>query len=391
MKRTYVRATIVMDAPWRVGAWDNRSADAIDTLRDQFAGDPMVPGSGIAGGLRSAAVDRADALFGPETGNALRVSQWWVLGTVVEDANIVTRRRVKIDRKSGTAEPHGLFTADDVTGGTIRVYFRSEEEDPKPFLDLLATWRPMIGAARTTGMGRGHVSQVRYRTLDLDQRSQVEALLLPAAAVQRVDRLLETGKDLELAESEPDPLLRARVSVAFLAQPDELQEMTYGTAWKGVLRSRVEFIARSLGLPVCPDSEQWGGCGECPICRAFGSTKAGGCWEFLDSHWTMHTADGRVRIGIDRFTGGARKGAWFRQQFEREVEMTLCVMGARLEAEDAWVERALLHALRDLDDGLIVIGPAGAVGFGQTQLSEIEFAGTPVALADLEPVVMEEV
>lgn len=242
-------------------------------------------------------------------------------------------------------------------------------------------------------MGRARVSSIRYRTLDLDTRDGVAALLGgdKQTPVARVDALLKRGRDSGTQADREIPLLEAKVSCEFLAQPEEQQASTHGSAWKGILRSRVEFIGRSLGLKVCGyGKENWTGCGECSVCRAFGSSTGGGKWEFLDSVWEHHEARSRTRVAIDRFTGGARDGALFTQHYERDVTMTLKIMGPPLDdEEDRWVERALLHALRDLDDQLITIGPEGASGYGMASVEGVRFRGSSVTLNELEPVVEE--
>lgn len=409
MKRTYVRVTIAMSSDWRIGSWDTRSADAVETLIDR-AGQPLVPGTGIAGGLRAALPPHdAAGLFGPTptprsapgvrggtqqpgtprtTSTAAKASPWWVLGTTVSDAPIQQRRRTAIDRRRGAAARRGMFSVEEVGGGVLTVYFRSEVDDPRPFLDLVAAWRPRIGGGRTTGLGVGQVTAIRYRTVELDTKAGLKALLATSAdsAVGRVDELLDSGADWTVLSTDRQPLVQAQVRCAFLAQPEERQSKTHGSAWKGILRSRVEYIGRSLGYTVCPVSDDWTGCGSCAVCRAFGSTAAGGAWEFRDSAWQQHEPHTTTRVAIDRFTGGARDGALFPQYYERDVRMTLVVHGSPIGGEDAWVNRALLHALRDLDDGLITIGPEGASGYGMASLSNVEFDGKPVNLDTIGPI-----
>lgn len=389
MKRTYVRVTLALESAWRVGSWDARAANAVEMLIDQLTGGPMVPGTGVAGGLRAAAQENGQGpeLFGPEPGDAQAISPWWILGTVVEGAQMRTRRRTKIDRERGAAVPKGLFEMDEAHSGTVRIYFRSEADDPCPFLDLLAGWRPRVGGGRTTGLGRAHVTEITSQTLDLTTRDGVLALLGGGGPVERVEALLGRATPTEARPEQQPVLVTAKVTCPYLAQPEDVQTLTNGSALKGILRSRVEFIARSLGLPCCSKTSEWTGCGTCPVCDAFGSTSRGGVWEFLDAPWTVHQPDQQVvRVAIDRFTGGTRDGALFPQYYAPGVEMELTIMGPRLESEHAWVERSLLHALRDLDDGLVTIGPEGASGYGRVSLSEVEFAGSPVAFDKLPTV-----
>lgn len=389
MKRTYVRVTVEIESDWRIGSWESASADAVETLIDKLTGAPLVPGTGIAGGLRASVPGKgAESLFGPAPKAKLEASPWWVLGTTVADAPIRQRRRAKINRRRGAAERRGLFAVDEVSGGILTIYFRSEVDDPQPFLELLAKWRPRIGGGRTTGLGVGRVTAIRYRTLDLDTKAGIDEYLSASAdsAVGRVDELLKRGQDVQEKPDGRQPLLSVCVSCGYLAQPDERQAKTHGSAWKGILRSRVEYIGRSLGLTVCPASDQWTGCGSCAVCRAFGSTTLGGAWEFHDSAWESRATETVTRVAIDRFTGGARDGALFKQYYERDVRMTLTVHGSPIEGDDSWVNDALLHALRDLHDGLITIGPEGASGYGMATLTELTFDGRSIDLNSIAPV-----
>ena len=158
----------------------------------------------------------------------------------------------------------------------------------------------------------------------------------------------------------------------------------------------VQFIGRSLGMITCPDANEWTGCGTCGVCRAFGSTQRRGMWEFSNSPWLQADTMSRVeeskiktyaRIAIDRFTGGTRNGALFEQRYQPNLTMELKVVGPRLPDEYAWVERALLHAMRDLNDGLITLGGRGAIGFGMVTVQAVEFAGITVDFSRLDPVI----
>lgn len=408
MKRTYVRVALQMDSTWRVGAWDSPTADTQGTLTDA-GGRPVAPGSGIAGSLRHAAGQAAEALFGSEPGaKELVASPWWVLGTVVEPGTKTTQRqRNRINRVRGAANERGLYRVEEVEPGRVLVYLRREhdsgntdEEVIEPLLDLLTAWRPRIGGGASTGMGRARITEVAHRTLDLDDPADLRTLVCTGARpVERVDSLVDDqragahhvpGPGLQ---QEHEPCLTATVTVDFLALPDAAADRIHGSSWKGLLRSRVEYIGRSLGHRVCGTGNgDWTGCGECAVCRAFGSSKRPGVWSFADSPFGPHEVEERQRIAIDRFTGGVRDGALWPQLYLRDVELGLRIdptpsaAGSDPAPGDEWVRAALLHALRDLNDGLIGVGPEGAAGYGAARVSDVMFDGKPVDLGRLAPV-----
>lgn len=419
MKRTYVRLKLSMESKWRVGSWESQAADVVGVLTDE-ANKAVAPGSGIAGALRHAAGADREGLFGPAPGaSRLATSPWWVLGTVVKGAEISQRQRTRIDRKRGSAAEKGLFRAEEVgPSGTeataITVYLRREHEsaDAKtdivdPLAAALRGWCPQVGGGKSVGLGRAEIGEVVHVTVDLDQSHDLLKLLNAAGGpVQRVDALLEKGTRLEAAEyqSRSTPYLTAEVKVDFLAVTSSFADRIDGSTWKGLLRSRVEFIGRSLGFEPCgadPQEEavtvaghpagkqkraDGTGCGECEVCRVFGSSQRPGIWQFRDSPWTMQATHERQRIAIDRFTGGVRHGSLWPQQYVSDVSLALQIDGTAPQPGDDWVRLALLHALRDLDDGLVSVGPEGAAGYGRASVSQVKLAEEPVALNKLDPV-----
>lgn len=416
MKRTYVRINLRMDSDWRVGAWDSDSADALPVLTD--ADDrPVAPGSGIAGSLRHAVSDqRRQELFGPDPGaEELWASPWWVLGTVVEGSRIAARQRNRIDRARGSASERGLYQVEEVgpkvgETATVRVYLRQQHDshDPDseilaPLIEVLKAWEPRVGGGASTGLGRATIISVTHRTIDLDDIVQLKDVVCGEGQnpVERVDALLAGGTPTSLAdkESHDTSWLKAKLKVDFLAVPDDMADRIHGSSWKGLLRSRVEFIGRSLGYPVCgaknenSDETGWTGCGECAVCRAFGSSQRPGLWAFDDSPFdNKGTSTSRKRIAIDRFTGGVRDGALWKQFYCQDVDLNLVVRrnpmvhGISLDPEDSWVKKALIHALRDLNDGLIGIGPESAAGFGLAKVENLTVDGSSINLDTIEPI-----
>lgn len=391
MKRTYVRIKLTMQTGWRVGSWASQTPDVVGTLTDA-ANNPFVPGSGIAGALRREAGQESAALFGPDPkSNELEASPWWVLGTVVAATETEVRQRTRIDRERGSAAERGLFRAEEVERGEVTIYLRREHDAAEPtteivnpLVEVLKKWQPRIGGGKSIGMGRATITEVRHRTVDLNKRNQLLKLLkTKGKPAERVDALLKYDSEAVSITVSDDIYLSAVIRIDFLAVIDKFADRIHGSTWKGLLRSRVEYIGRSLDYPVCgtenktedKTENKWEGCGKCAVCRVFGSTAKPGIWQFMDSAWGNNPVEERQRIAIDRFTGGVRDGALWPQLYLKDVELKLVIRGKDPASEDEWVRLALLHALRDLDDGLIGVGPEGAAGYGTAKVTELLIGG----------------
>lgn len=399
--RTYIRVGIKLLAPFRVGGWltHEASAQTHATLRDPFDETrPSVPSSGLAGSLRSQAGAAAEALFGPPSGAALSASPWWVLGTrLSESVEIVQRGQTPISRTRRAAASRGYRTADEVLPGPDGtpdlLLYLSSEHDPEPMLTLLERWRPTVGGSLSAGMGDAEVVSIKYRTLNVTTPADLLALVdHKGAGPDRIDTLLVSGHN-RAPKPKPAPLaLQATVTLDdLLAAPEDREWLRtswlHGSTWKGLLRARVEYIARCTGFPTCPqsdDDEAWTGCGECPVCAAFGSATSGqGCWTFACSDQTHDpdTVRRRSRTAIDRFTGGNRDAALFPEATMPPHQVTLTVSwGRRPTPEDGdldGVSRALVRALGDLDEGIIGMGGRTGTGLGRATVAELELGVRP--------------
>ncbi len=191
---------------------------------------------------------------------------------------------------------------------------------------------------------------------------------------------------------------------ATLTGPDMAPVLTYrngqrevflpGTSLKGVIRSHLEKVARTLNEPVvCNPFDKKSFCGDklqerkrvefknaplpndmayrqsCPICRLFGSTFYTGRISISDAY--LENSDRplptelRDGVGIDRLTGGAAHGAKFDLEavspdvaFESQVY---------LRNFEVWQLGLALLAVKDLEDGLIRLGSGTSRGFGNVQ------------------------
>lgn len=173
------------------------------------------------------------------------------------------------------------------------------------------------------------------------------------------------------------------------------QEEVYlpGSSLKGVLRSHAERIARTLN-PVaacdpfgsknkpplscgaCLDKQKKKSKQEvvsavaykesCLVCKLFGSTHFAGRLATADAY-TIGRAPEPVQrdgVGIDRFTGGAARGA----KFELEVVTEgVFVTSLHLRNFELWQLGLLGFVLHDFADGLIRIGSGKSRGLGKVR------------------------
>lgn len=405
--RTYVRIDLTLDSEWRVGTWryddgaDDGEDRAVVAIARTGPGDespPYLPGSSIRGALRAHLRDRLGPerlaeVFGPEppadrdAAQDLVASPWWVLGAVLPDGSWQMRRRgqTSIDRRRRAPLQGTLRDSETVdpvgSGPHVRIYLRCDGDVAcrTDVLEALSSWRPRVGAGRSTGLGRARVVGLVHRALALADDGDLIDLLTAGGGPAGVDTLLAASQAVTTPAPQPadDLVLSVVFSVPHGWLPQAMpgapeRDRVDGSTWKGLLRHRVEFIARSLGLPGCGerrlDNGSWQ-CGQCDVCAAFGSPVKAGVLDFATTHLDgKGSATTRHRTAIDRFTGGVRDGALFPETVQRAVRMRLEVRALTADAAadgiPQWVVRALLHAVRDLSDGLVGVGAGSGTGLG---------------------------
>ena len=204
-----------------------------------------------------------------------------------------------------------------------------------------------------------------------------------------------------------DPIL-IKSGYSTIDGPDMVPVVTYrsgekeyyfpGSSLKGVLRSHLERIARTLApgsvcipyydrrrnipIPV-PSERDSDGCGfrsrgdndtsaqsysdSCAVCRMFGSLKFGGRLSISDAYpleGHKPTLEQRNGVGIDRFTGGTVRGVLFDLQ---------ALTGGRFRTNirilnfEVWQLAALNMLLVDLQDELIAVGSGRSRGLGRVR------------------------
>ncbi|MCG3158199.1 MAG: hypothetical protein DKINENOH_04840 [bacterium] len=184
------------------------------------------------------------------------------------------------------------------------------------------------------------------------------------------------------------------VDMAWVTVPRNGKREVYlpGSSLKGTIRSHAERIARTVNpLAACDPFEKRKMPGRacafaleekrrnenvrdlptstvyansCPICRLFGNTFIMGRLATADAYAVGEAPEPQQRdgVGIDRFTGGASRGA----KFELEV-ITGGTFATKLHLQnfELWQLGLIGFVLQDLEEGLVRMGSGKSRGLGK--------------------------
>ncbi|NPB03863.1 MAG: hypothetical protein GXO39_05560, partial [Thermotogae bacterium] len=190
--RWVITGELILETAAHLGGGEGDTVDMV-VLRDARDGLPFIPGTSLAGALRS---HLADVLGGYFTKEDPRVSQLFggsrgddegeqsllivfdALGLVPEGLNIEVRDGVSIDPAYGVAKPHKKFDFEVLPAGTsFNLRFDlliPEEKDESSLLSLLLTAlqglekeEVSLGKRRSRGLGRVKVRKWQAKRFDL--------------------------------------------------------------------------------------------------------------------------------------------------------------------------------------------------------------------------------
>ncbi|MFI0464001.1 RAMP superfamily CRISPR-associated protein [Saccharopolyspora sp. 5N102] len=372
-------------------------------LRRDPAGGIHLPGTTVAGSLREHCGEELDDLFGskpeerkdPDSEDfALTPSAIQVLGTryrpAVDDPGqdeTGHHARTAIDRSRGAARNNALHRVEQLPRGTefdIMLRWNNPDQRREAFLTKLKSWHPRLGRGVTIGAGKCRL--IGWGAADYD-------LATPEGLLDWVRR---TGLDsYPEPTSQPapapaaEPLLNVRMTIVDGLhcgtgdedKPEQAPREIFrldgapaipGSTLKGIMRSRAEYICRVVGVPACNGQED----DECRPCRIFGS---GGHESARRGAIIVHTAvienpvveKERPHVAIDRFSGGYKDGALYKDELVVAGQFRLHVdQIGKLEDGDL----PLLNAVvADLNDGLIGIGQSTMRGYGTVRVADTDW------------------
>lgn len=387
--------------PWAVGAFTGLTADNPD--EEEPARLPVVRdaqgrphATSLAGGLRAHLGAEAATWLGALRDKGTTASSLRLLtATVTEAGRLESRMTTAIDAGRRAARVHTLRKAEHVApvGHVVwRILWDHTAEEHhrlRDLLRLLATWRPVIGRARSTGQGQAMLAGLRHWTCDRDKPEHLTWWLTERGNVLAGRDAASppsggwVGVELDAAEP-PTPVLDVLFEVVDAlhlgkerkdegrGKGNELDtfEEVAGTTWKGVFRHRVEHILRVTGESDAGDVVS-GLFGES---RAEEDSGARGKLRFTPSPVTAPDGIRRVtQVGIDRISGGALMNTKDDPRISSGSLYTVAYLPAgstlRLQifSDDELSDREqrlLSLVKRDLDEGIIGIGGMTTRGFG---------------------------
>lgn len=389
-------------------------------LRDPKVGVPLLPGTSLAGALRSHLADvlggyrsperqEVGALFGAarsdDAGSQSPLVVFDSLGTLPDGAAPEIRDGVAIDPATGTADAHKKFDFEILPAGTcfpvrVELIVGDLKKEAQLLVLLVTALNGLaegdigLGMRRSRGLGAISVHDWKAVRHDLatpqgwlcwltsdhekpigdhvpGHGSAAEAIRAACATVtieEFADRRRRLLVDLELGLA-GDLLVRSPATDA--GAPDVVhlhsagKPVLPGTGLAGALRAQALRIAR-LVRENRGDGDRW-------VDRLFGprlereaANSQGGqvmASRLRISESFLENGEGRrqTRIAIDRFTGGVVRGALFEEQVLAGGNLKV-----RLELRDpADAETGLLLLLlKDLLSGYIPVGGAVSVGRG---------------------------
>jgi CRISPR/Cas system CSM-associated protein Csm3 (group 7 of RAMP superfamily) len=379
-----------------------------------------VPATSLAGSLRACAEATGrdpSVLFGavrqshdpdPETGRPVTeatASPIRFLGTAISDVQPDRRTRNTIDRVRGATVPTRLWRGELLPAGTsITCYLRLD--DPgllDALIGVLAAWRPHIGGGQSVGRGQARLVGVCSRTIDLATIEGLRAWLTGGgpslfddASTEPVN-VPDTGHQqrrhqwrweivdgLHVGSGSRAESLGERTSAPALVLRSGGRPCIPGSTWKGLLRSRCEYILRSVGGRACHSADADRACRRepvCDVCAIFGWTgRDDEAAETAGQRSRLLFADSvieddhivvRQHVALDRVTGGARPNQLYAQEI---VESGTCTLDITIADENDLPPIALPLldlAIADIDEGYLAVGAATTRGHGTLRRTDV--------------------
>lgn len=407
-------------------------------------GRPHIPGTSLAGALRALLqahprfTDKVGQVMGmltvpdPSSGEVAAVaSRIWVLGTrlLAEDGSaadpsarpeLVSRSSTAIDRKRRAARLHTLRTDEFLPAGTtFEAFVRWDDPDTEDWQALMAAlseWQPLLGRGVSRGRGRCSVREVAHGALAMSDPADL-LTYLTASGPNLVRRVATTVVPVDTAASaDHESILDVRLRIAGtirvgsgLATPgqdgrlvsrmvrENSKYVVTAETLKGLLRSRIEFILRSVAAEPRPCLVQ--DCGKCWPCSVFGyggaepkpSAQSVGGRGRTRFHTTVIEDAVRVKrqhVAIDRFSGGGQDALLYRVEALEEGHFRIRISSLGLPEADVTRLRALTRlVLADLTDGLIGVGGGTTRGYGSVELEQPDGEGAePPSVAEAQSV-----
>jgi CRISPR/Cas system CSM-associated protein Csm3 (group 7 of RAMP superfamily) len=414
--RWVITGDMILESAAHFGGPATPSSD-MAVLRDPKEGVPLLPGTSIAGALRSHLANylggygsvedsKVATLFGTpradESGPQSPLIVFDSMGKLPDGLSIEIRDGVKIAPEHGTAERGKKFDMEVLPAGTLfPLRFELIVEDLDKETDLvsllvaalsgLTEEEISLGARRSRGLGAVRVHKWKAQRHDLTSQDgwlgwllsdtqhpiPADTLSLPSTREACIKAYPRTRTFVNFEDKRNRIVVDVTLSFrggllvrspAVTAEaPDAVhissggQSVLPGTSLAGVLRNRATRIARFVRSDH-GDGEKW-------VKNMFGPPSKGRSdLDFRASRLRISESilmDGTrlrpTRIQIDRFTQGVARGALFEEEPHYNGKVVVRMM---LRDPQKGETGLFLLILKDLLSGDINVGGAGSVGRG---------------------------
>jgi len=375
MNKKLILIKVCFTAETEIAIVDPSAADAIDrpVIRNN-RGEPYIPVTSIAGALRAHLGEDANSIMGSIDcdNDVSESSRLQLVGAklITNDKRIKMRTQTAIDRVRAAARSQTLRVSEVLEAGVrVELYAVYHGGGCPTLMAKLASWVPVLGGNKTTGMGRCVLTQLSYRNLDLSHNKEdiTDWLNLGGEALFNTTQM----KSVNLKVEAPNPLCSYKYRIVDALLIDSCQTTVDGTQQKitessktikgstikGVFKSQVEFILQSLEIEekICDRI----------ITNIFGSMEKIGALIFNDAEIDNPDFEVRYHVSIDRLTGGASNGLLFASQPIVSGTFIIKIDQIRELLDDEY--KYLELVMRDFDDGYLGIGSRTSRGCGTIQ------------------------
>lgn len=409
---TILRATLQSCSPLIIASGEDEAMSDTDPVRDAN-GLPMLPATSLAGALRARAGNTADDWFGWQLGDKGQRSSLaftdglfhWsddrprdglvlkpddlarmhgddLCKAVLPGQRPLTRQHVRLNDK-GTVDGDGKFSRDAVpTGARFTFEVRTDNRAAADALERLIRDGLYLGGATRSGYGEMTCERLLRESLtlpadwsrwcaifggDLGQDRGMPEIAADTARVAgragwvlsgRMEGPLLIGADGRNDDEDRAPWRESRI--VWEGGEGRLEPEVFvipGSAIKGPLRHRALYHLRKAKV-ADPQAVLDGLFGH----AARGGAGRAGRLRFHDVEIANAEVIAQTHVGLDRFTGGARRGVLFTDAllWRPKLEIRITELGS-LTGE---MRQALEESLSDLREGRLGIGAEWGEGAG---------------------------
>ena len=395
LKRQVFYIQIQLESPLNVASGEDAWTDA-DILRD-FEGKPFVPGSSLAGAMRSYVGERENEwnLFGYSADDTQgKMSSLFISDlTFAEDTVMGVRDGVGLNENK-VAKAGSKYDMEILENGLkghfyLELVIREGDDEERMTSTLSSVFRGIqrgeirLGQKKTRGFGAFKILKLAVRRYGRENYLEY-AEAYKASTWENMPDQLESWLHMEMDSNrmvhiEVPLVMKGGISIRQYAarknEPDFVHltskgiPVIPGSSFAGAIRHRVKQILITL-TDECEESVIRKNEVEGIVSRMFGSVSdnEGHASNIIISEARIQDAKPltMVRTGISRFESAVRDGALYKEKtyVDGHFKLEISVRKGKDPVESNWMIGILLLAIKDIQNGYLAVGGQTAVGRG---------------------------